>query len=181
MSKEVFHKFRRKCVRFMEKNRREEHMEKRKSKNRALSGWLEMAAEVMEILIAVIVLAGFIFSIVPLVREIPSLLTGADKEAFHTFLESAFNLVIGIEFIRMLIKHTPGSALEVLMFALARHMVFDSGSGIELLCGVAAIAGIFAVRKYLYVHSFESKDDECAFEFIKLENEKTGDEAPQKS
>ena len=165
----------------MEEKRREEHRQKQKSKNRALSDWLEMAAEVMEILIAVIVLAGFIFSIVPLVSDIPHLLTGADKEAFHNFLESAFNLVIGIEFIRMLIKHTPGSALEVLMFALARHMVFDSGSGIELLCGVASIAGIFAIRKYLYVHSFESKDDESAFEFIKPENENPVDKNPQKS
>ena len=137
----------------MEEKRREEHRQKQKSKNRALSDWLEMAAEVMEILIAVIVLAGFIFSIVPLVSDIPHLL----------------------------IKHTPGSALEVLMFALARHMVFDSGSGIELLCGVAAIAGIFAIRKYLYVHSFESKDDESAFEFIKPENQNPVDKNPQKS
>lgn len=41
-------------------------------------------------------------------------------QSFQAVLEQAFNLVIGIEFIKMLAKHTPGSAIEVLLFAMAR-------------------------------------------------------------
>ena len=72
---------------------------------------------ILEIAVAVIVLIGFVLSVVPIVRDMPALLDSSNEYTFHIFLEHAFNLVIGIEFIRMLIKHTPGSALEVLLTA----------------------------------------------------------------
>ena len=56
----------------------------------------------------------------------------------------------------MLIRHTPSSALDVLLFSISRHMVLDGGNGVELILGVAAIAGIFAIRKWLYVKSFDT-------------------------
>ncbi len=35
-----------------------------------------------------------------------------------------------------------------------------------------SIAGIFAIRKYLYVHSFESHEDDTSFEWFRSEAEK---------
>ncbi|MGN0242129.1 MAG: hypothetical protein ACI4CS_10615, partial [Candidatus Weimeria sp.] len=103
-------------------------------------------------------------------KDMPSLLDNSNDYTFHVFLEHAFNLVIGIEFIRMLIRHTPGAALEVLLFSIARHMVLDSGSGIELVFGVAAIAGIFAIRKFLYVRSFDP-GTEHGYQWIHIDEE----------
>ncbi len=144
----------------------------RKTKhNRAFTDWLELVTEVLEIAVAVIVLIGFVLSVVPIVRDMPALLDSTNEYTFHIFLEHAFNLVIGIEFIRMLIKHTPGSALEVLLFAIARHMVLSDDSALELVLGVMSIAGIFAIRKYLYVHSFESHEDDTSFEWFRSETE----------
>ena len=120
----------------------------RKTKhNHAFTDWLELVTEILEIAVAVIVLIGFVLSVVPIVRDMPALLDSSNEYTFHIFLEHAFNLVIGIEFIRMLIKHTPGSALEVLLFAIARHMVLSDDSALELVLGVMSIAGIFAIRK----------------------------------
>ena len=150
--------------------KRMERIARSEKKHRALADWLELVTEVMEIAVAVIVLVGFFISIIPILKEMPSLLDNTNAYSFHVFLEHAFNLVIGIEFVRMLIKHTPGSALGVLLFAIARHMVLDSGSGLELLMSVAAIAGIFVIRKYLYVHSFESKEDTTTFDWIRGED-----------
>lgn len=141
-------------------NHIENHIQRKKGKHRVFSDFIEILAEVLEIVVAVIVLCGFVISVIPLLQDMPGLLSNDNSYTFHVFLEHAFNLVIGIEFIRMLIRHTPGSALEVLLFAIARHMVLDGSSGLELLLGVASIAGIFAIRKYLYVHSFQSEDDE---------------------
>lgn len=149
--------------------KRMERIARSEKKHRALADWLELVTEVMEIAVAVIVLVGFFISIIPILKEMPSLLDNTNAYSFHVFLEHAFNLVIGIEFVRMLIKHTPGSALGVLLFAIARHMVLDNGSGLELLMSVAAIAGIFIIRKYLYVHSFESKEDTTTFDWIRGE------------
>lgn len=145
---------------------RQERIEKREQQNRALTDYLEFVTEVMEVAVAVIVLIGFLLAIVPLIWEMPALLSNENDYSFHVFLEHAFNLVIGIEFVRMLVKHTPGSALEVLLFAIARHLVLGGETGPDLILGVAAIAGIFAIRKYLYVHSFDSRADGSSFTFI---------------
>ena len=54
-----------------------------------------------------------------MVGELSGLVQDPDaSSAFNTFLGHVFNLVIGVEFIKMLSKHTPGSAIEVLLFAI---------------------------------------------------------------
>lgn len=79
-------------------------------------------------------------------------------QTFQQVLEQAFNLVIGIEFIKMLAKHTPGSAIEVLLFAMARQLVIGHMTPVENLLGVIAIGIIFIIRKFclcrLLVHIF---------------------------
>jgi hypothetical protein len=112
--------------------------------------------DIFEIGIAIIVAFGFIISVYPLVRELP--LLGSMSQgtvSYRHFLESALDLVIGIEFIKMLIKHTPGSVIEVLLFALSRHMVLEGGNSMENLLTVCAIAIIFVTRKFLFVETFE--------------------------
>jgi hypothetical protein len=44
-------------------------------------------------------------------------------EFFQDFLGYAMTLVIAIEFIKMLLRHTPGSIIEVLLFAMARKLI----------------------------------------------------------
>ena len=112
--------------------------------------------DIFEIGIAIIVAFGFIISVYPLVQELP--LLGSMSQgtvSYRHFLESALDLVIGIEFIKMLIKHTPGSVIEVLLFALSRHMVLEGGNSMENLLTVCAIAIIFVIRKFLFVESFD--------------------------
>lgn len=75
-------------------------------------------------------------------------------QSFQAVLEQAFNLVIGIEFIKMLAKHTPGSAIEVLLFAMARQLVIGHMAPFENLLGIIAIAIIFIIRRFLFVPSF---------------------------
>ena len=54
----------------------------------------------------------------------------------------------------MLAKHSPGSSLEVLLYAIARHMVVGHDSALENLLSVCAIALIFIVRKFFFVPAF---------------------------
>ena len=76
---------------------------------------------------------------------------------FRTFLERALDIVIGIEFIKMLAKHSPGSVLEVLLYAIARHMIVGHEDAVQNLVSVGAIALIFIIRKYFFVLSFGHK------------------------
>lgn len=68
---------------------------------------------------------------------------------FDVILSNMFTLVIGVEFTKMLCKHTAETVIEVLLFAIARQMILSHGDALNMLLGVAAIAGLFAVKKYL--------------------------------
>lgn len=64
-------------------------------------------------------------------------------------LDDAIILAIGAELIKMLCKHTPETVIEVLAFALARQLIVGHARPWENLVTVVAIAGLFAVRKFL--------------------------------
>ena len=72
------------------------------------------------------------------------------ESALTDFLEMALNIAVGVEFVKMLCKHTPETIIEVLLFATARQMIVYHGSTLDTLIGVACIAGLFATRKYLF-------------------------------
>lgn len=114
------------------------------------------AASLLEVLLSILVLAGLLVSTIPIAQEMLSLWFSDNTDAFQTFLGHAFNLVIGIEFIKMLAKHSPGSALEVLLYAIARHMILGHGTAVENLISVVSIGIIFLIRKFVFVPSFGS-------------------------
>ena len=113
-------------------------------------------ASLLEVIISMLVLTGLVISSVPVAREMLSLWQSGSTDAFQTFLGHAFNLVIGIEFIKMLAKHSPGSALEVLLYAIARQMILGHESALESFISVASIGLIFLIRRFVFVPSFGS-------------------------
>ena len=108
------------------------------------------ASSLLEVLLSGLVLIGLLLSVVPLIRWMPGLLFDGNEAEIRTFLERSLDIVIGIEFIKMLAKHSPGSSLEVLLYAIARHMVVGHESALDNLISVGAIALIFVVRKFFF-------------------------------
>ncbi len=111
-------------------------------------------AAFLEVLLSIIVLVALVMAIVPIIVQMPGLLTDDNNVEIYSFLERSLDIVIGIEFIKMLAKHSPGSVLEVLLYAIARHMIVGHGSAVENLISVGTIALIFIIRKYCFVASF---------------------------
>ena len=125
------------------------------SRSRAeLRNFIIQSSTLLEISLSGLVLIGLLISIVPLIQWMPGLFIDGNDVEIRTFLERALDIVIGIEFIKMLAKHSPGSSLEVLLYAIARHMVIGHESAFENLLSVAAIALIFVVRKFFFVPAF---------------------------
>ena len=125
------------------------------SRGRAeLRNFIIQSSTLLEISLSGLVLIGLLISIVPLIQWMPGLFIDGNDVEIRTFLERALDIVIGIEFIKMLAKHSPGSSLEVLLYAIARHMVIGHESAFENLLSVAAIALIFVVRKFFFVPAF---------------------------
>lgn len=114
------------------------------------ASFIEIAISVI-VLIAIVILAIHITGDVFRMEDTPDI-----HDLFSTFLENALNLIVGVEFIKMLCRHTPGSAIEVLLFAIARQMVVEHTSPLENLVTIITIAIIFAIRKYLFVPAFGS-------------------------
>ena len=115
------------------------------------------AATLLEILLSGLVLIGLLLSMVPLLQWMPGLLFDGNDVEVSTFLQRALDIVIGIEFIKMLAKHSPGSSLEVLLYAIARHMIVGHEDAVQNLVSVGAIALIFIIRKFFFVPSFGHK------------------------
>lgn len=109
-----------------------------------ISKWVEL---ILSAIITIAVIGGTIW----LVRDLIQLMMehpGTDE--IYRFVGVAFNLVICIEFIKMLCKHTPDTLVEVLMFAIARQMIVEHTTPLENLLGILAIAILFAIRKFLF-------------------------------
>ena len=74
---------------------------------------------------------------------------GEGIESLVTIFDKAIALAIGAELIKMLCKHTPETIIEVLAFALARHLIIGQVEAWENLVTIVAIAVLFAIRKFL--------------------------------
>lgn len=112
-----------------------------------------------EIVLSAVMLLVIITLIIPMLYNFIRIpLLDITPEQFTQFLGNALTLLIGVEFVKMLAKHTAENLLEVLMFAIARQMVVEHLSMTETLIGVIAIAVIFAIRKYLLLKTPENKE-----------------------
>ncbi len=67
----------------------------------------------------------------------------------NNVLHHLLTVVVGLEFVRMLIDTTPANILEVLTVAITRHVVLSHDDYWSNLACVACIAGLFAIRRYL--------------------------------
>ena len=67
----------------------------------------------------------------------------------HTYLHSILTIVVGLEFVRMLIDMTPGNTIEVLIVAISRQVIVSHDDPVSNICCVLCIAGLFATRHFL--------------------------------
>ena len=58
-------------------------------------------------------------------------------------------IVVGLEFVRLLIGATPASILEVPTVAITRHVILSHDDYWSNVACVACIAGLFAIRRFL--------------------------------
>ena len=69
--------------------------------------------------------------------------------SMDTYLHHVLTIVVGLEFVRMLIDTTPASILEVLTVAITRHVILNHDDYWSNVACIACIAGLFAIRRFL--------------------------------
>lgn len=113
-----------------------------------VAGWIEIFVSAVVVVALLVFCAGLLRQFYELIAE-----HGGNTEYLSDFLGNAFQIVIGVEFVKMLCKHTPATVVEVLMFAIARQMVVEHATPVENLVCIVGIAGLFAIRRFLFVES----------------------------
>lgn len=120
--------------------------------------FLKKVATFLELFIAAMMSVGIILLCLRMatsLSNIPHLNTWPN---YTDLLDTCFNLIIGVELIRMMYSHSPSTVFEVLLFAIARQIIIDHSSSWGSLVGVCAIAVLFATRKYLFCE-FDISDE----------------------
>ena len=99
-----------------------------------------------------------------------ALLAALGIEIYHMFTEAGYftevehvlhnllTIVVGLEFVRMLIDTTPANILEVLTVAITRHVILSHEDPWSNIASVACIAGLFAIRRFL-IRRHELKEE----------------------
>lgn len=103
----------------------------------------------IEVVIAAILITAIVLNVFCMLMNVINGTNLMGSFQLDTFLKMILTLVVGIEFAKMLILHTPESVLEVLLYAVARQIVIYHEAPLDNLIGVLAVCVIFAIRKYL--------------------------------
>ena len=117
-------------------------MHKKKNAN-----WIHKILHFLEFVIAIITLVVLVGM---LGIEVYRMFTVANYFAtIHTYLHNILTLVVGLEFVRMLLDMTPANTLEVLIVAIARQVIISHDDPWSNVASVLCIAGLFAIRRFL--------------------------------
>ena len=110
---------------------------------------MDKTTYLFESVIAILLLVVIAIKIVEITSEMVGFQMAILAMEFQRILSTILALIIGVEFIKMLYKHTPETVVDVLLFAIARQIVIYHERTLDLLIGMVAIAGLFAAIKFL--------------------------------
>ncbi len=115
-----------------------------------LNAALHKLTVLLEFIISFVLAAGIIILLVQLILSMPNVPDLNIYPNYEDLVETCFNLIIGVELIRMLYQHKPSTVFEVLLFAIARQVIMAHNNPVSSLIGVISIALLFATRKFLF-------------------------------
>ena len=123
------------------------HMEKAQKSDHRIEHFFHRVLHWIERFIAAVTI---LVMVAALVLELYNMFTTTGYLAdVGTYLHHVLTIVVGLEFVRMLIDTTPASILEVLTVAITRHVILTHDDPWSNLACVACIAGLFAIRRFL--------------------------------
>ena len=124
----------------------QQRLEKQEQRDHRTEHIFRRVLHVIERVIAAVTL---VVLLIALGLELYKHFTTGSLSDISTYLHNVLTIVVGLEFVRMLIDTTPASILEVLAVAITRHVILTHDDPWSNLACVACIAGLFAIRRFL--------------------------------
>lgn len=127
-----------------------------------LCRWIEVALSVF-IIILIIISCGYL--VIEVIHD-PMIVKSASR--FGLFLEDVLYFVMGIEMVKLLTTHKMKDVLDLIIFALSRHMLVTETSVTKNLIQIIGICLVFLIRskmikdegKYGRVEEWDDDDPE---------------------
>ena len=126
--------------------------------------WIYRFTLILEIGVAILVIIGAVIYI----ADLPTKLYQIHILGLSPYLIYLFDVIIGIELIKVLVRKDLDSLVEVLLFTVTRHLIIEGGSIKENLIGVVSIAILFFIRKYLFI---DTDDDGVRRDYLEIHEE----------
>lgn len=127
--------------------------------------------EILAAIIIVIVAAGTLLRIcIGLIEN--GEFTRMSTAEFNKLLGDLLVVSVGIEFVKLLIRHRLEDVIDVMMLATARQMVVEHLPMTSMFVAISAIGVLFAIRRFLFTGS--------DLNFIKKKSNKAEEETEAK-
>lgn len=111
----------------------------------------------IEALMAIVLILAVLIECMHLLKQMPLLYSNAVPLA--KVLAYAFNLIITVEFVRILLKHSMECVTEVLIFAIARSLIVGHPDALTIFLEISSIFLLLLARKHLLL-KIDLEDDE---------------------
>ncbi len=106
--------------------------------------------EIVEIILAVFTAIAIGMKIIGFIPQFHELwVNRVDSETFALFLNGILSIIIGTEFIRMMLGPTMQNITEVLIFLISRHMIVEETTPTDNLISVISITILFMVQYFM--------------------------------
>lgn len=116
--------------------------------------FLQTITFTLELILAIIVICIIAMQGIHLIKLfIAHVFDPAITVQYSEFLKEALDIIVGVEFLKMLCQHSMSSVIDVLLFVLARHLVVIESTMFESLLCIISVAILFTVRKFLMIKS----------------------------
>ncbi len=133
-----------------------EHLERIEKRDMRTEHYFRRILHYIERLVAIITIFALLAALAIEVYEMATV-SSYFADVSH-LLHNLLTIVVGLEFVRMLIDTTPANILEVLTVAITRHVILSHEDPWSNIASVACIAGLFATRRYL-IRRHELKEE----------------------
>ena len=103
----------------------------------------------LSLMALIILAAAAVAAFETVVRDFPKLWQPTDEyKALQQIIENVLLVAIAAELALLLLFHRTSSAVEVILFVIARKIVTPDITAVELLLSVTALVGLLIVRFY---------------------------------
>lgn len=103
--------------------------------------------DIMEIVLSIFVALAAVATVISFVPEFFGMMTdGLGLRELSEVLEEILTVVIAVEFLKMLLKPTSLTVIEVLIFLIARHMILQQTTPTQDLISVIGICLLLAAK-----------------------------------